>query len=94
MNIPRYWARVTGQAPVGFGKVYDLAVWGWSSEDRAGAERKAQERLAAFTQRVQQGLDLPRGYAYGDRPLRSIDALVQSAHGYAPMWPASDSNNV
>ena len=37
MNIPRYWARVKGQAPVGFGKVYDLAVWGWSSEGRAGA---------------------------------------------------------
>jgi hypothetical protein len=70
MNIPRYWVRVKGQVPIGSDKVYDLAAWGWSSEGRAGAERKAQERLAAFGQRVQQGLDLPRGYAYGNRPLR------------------------
>ena len=70
MNIPRYWFRAKGQIPIGSGKVYDLVAWGWSSEDRAGAERKAQERLAAFAQRVQQGFDLPRGYAYGDRPLR------------------------
>jgi hypothetical protein len=70
VNIPRYWFRAKGQVPTGFGKVYDLVAWGWSSEGRDGAERKAQERLAAFAQRVQQGLDLPRGYAYGDRPLR------------------------
>src|SRR5436305_10953114 len=82
MNIPRYWVRAKGQVPTGFGKVYDLVAWGWSSEGRDGAERKAQERLAAFAQRVQQGLDLPRGYAYGDRPLREeILREIQGSDG-------------
>ena len=72
MNIPRYWSHIKEQTPAGFGKVYDLIVWGWSSEGRAGAERKAQERLAAFAQRVREGFDLTRSrdYAYGERPLR------------------------
>jgi hypothetical protein len=61
VNIPRYWFRAKGQVPAGIGKIYDLVAWGWSSAGRDGAERKAaQERLAAFAQRVQQGL-LPHG---------------------------------
>lgn len=78
MNIPRYWFRATGQVPSTSGKAFNLVAWGWSSEGRDGAERKAQERLAAFAQRVQQGLDLPRGYAY-DRPLR--EEIVQELKG-------------
>ncbi|MFL6262751.1 MAG: hypothetical protein ACJ76Y_23880 [Thermoanaerobaculia bacterium] len=82
MNIPRYWFRAKGQAPTSSGKVYDLVAWGWSSEGRDGAERKARERLAAFAQRVQQGLEFPRGYAYGDRPLREeILREIQGSDG-------------
>jgi hypothetical protein len=79
MNIPRYWFRATGQVPTPSGRPFDLVAWGWSSEGRDGAERKAQERLAAFSQRVQQGMELPRGYAYGDRPLR--EEIVQEIQG-------------
>jgi hypothetical protein len=79
MNIPRYWFRATGQVPTPSGRPYDVVAWGWSSEGRDGAERKARERMAAFAQRVQQGMEIPRGYAYGDRPLR--EEIVQEIQG-------------
>jgi hypothetical protein len=71
MNIPLYWVRATGQVPGPGDRRFDLTAWGWSSVGRAEAEQKAHERLASLAQRVQQGLEFPRGYAYGgDRPLR------------------------
>ena len=71
MNIPLYWVRATAQVPGPSGRRFDLTAWGWSSAGRAEAEQKAHERLASLAQRVQQGLDFPRGYGYGgDRPLR------------------------
>src|ERR1700759_4870200 len=80
MEIPRYWVRATGQVPTSLDRpYYEIVAWGWSNEDRAGAERKAHERLAAFAQRVQQGLDLNRGYAYAGKPLR--EEIVQELKG-------------
>jgi hypothetical protein len=70
VNIPLYWVRATGQVPGPAGRRFDLTAWGWSSVGRAEAEQKAHERLASLAQRVQQGLEVPRGYGYGDRPLR------------------------
>jgi hypothetical protein len=80
MDIPRYWVRATGQVPTALDRpYYEIVAWGWSNEDRAGAEQKAHERLAAFAQRVQQGLDLNRGYAYAGKPLR--EEIVQELKG-------------
>jgi hypothetical protein len=72
MNIPRYWARATAEVRSrrAGARHLDLAAWGWSSTGRAEAEQRAQQRLASLVQRVEQGQELPRGYAYGDRPLR------------------------
>ncbi len=80
MNIPRYWYRATGQVPTALGRpYYDLVAWGWSERGPAGAQRTAHERLAAFAQRVQKGLDLNRGYAYAGKPLR--EEIVQELSG-------------
>ena len=70
MNIPRYWARAKKEVPNPEGLHFDLAAWGWSSENREEAERKADERLSSLIARVQQGFELDRRYAYGSRPLR------------------------
>lgn len=82
MNIPLYWVRATGQVPGPNGRRFDLTAWGWSSIGRAEAEQKAHERLASVAQRVQQGLEFPRGYGYGERPLREeILSEVQNREG-------------
>jgi hypothetical protein len=79
MNIPQYWVRATGQVPSRQGGYSDAVAWGWSSEGRAEAEQKAHERLSALAARIQAGLDFPRGYAYGVRPLR--EEIVQELRG-------------
>lgn len=70
MNIPRYWARAEGETPPGYEGAHRICVWGWSDESRVHADRHAQQRLTELLDRLHQGLELPRGYAYGDRPAR------------------------
>lgn len=67
MRIPRYWARTEGRTPANGRQVY---AWGWSDDSHREAARLAEQRLTDLLDRVQRGLDLPRGYAYGVRPLR------------------------
>ena len=55
MYIPRYWVRATGQVPTALDRpYYEIVAWGWSNEDRAGAEQKAHERLAGVGLRQSQ----------------------------------------
>lgn len=70
MNIPRFWVRARANVRGTRGRTLALAAWGWSSNNRADAESKAHERLGSLVARVEQGLELPRGYGYGQRPLR------------------------
>lgn len=70
MKIPHYWARAEGQTPPDYEGAHAVAVWGWSDESRADAERHAQQRLTEVLDRLHRGLGLPKGYAYGTRPLR------------------------
>jgi hypothetical protein len=70
MRIPRYWARAGGETPPDFDGERFVSVWGWSDESRQDAERNAQQRLTELLDKLRQGLGLPKGYAYGTRPLR------------------------
>lgn len=79
MNVPRYWSRATAEVPRERAGALSLTAWGWSSRDRAEADQLARERLAALVARVREGLELPRGYAYGQRPLR--EEIVEEIHG-------------
>ena len=47
-----------------------LSAWGFSQTSAVEAQAMARERLARMVERVRGGEELPRGYAYGDRPLR------------------------
>jgi hypothetical protein len=70
MKIPRFWIRRDGDVPHPDGRQLHLFAWGWSDTSASDAEARAAERFQSLEQRVSQGLDLPRGYAYGDRPVR------------------------
>lgn len=70
MRIPKFWIRREGDVPHPDGRALHLFAWGWSETSASDAEARAAERFRSLEQRVSQGLDLPRGYAYGDRPVR------------------------
>jgi hypothetical protein len=70
MNIPRYWARATAQVTSPGGDRLDLSAYGWSAAGQADAGQRAQERLARLVERVRRNEPLPRGYGYGERPMR------------------------
>jgi hypothetical protein len=70
MKIPKFWIRREGDVPHPDGRELHLFAWGWSETSPSDAEARAAERFRSLEQRVSQGLDLPRGYAYGDRPVR------------------------
>jgi hypothetical protein len=74
VKIPRYWRRADGEAPDG----RHLTAWGWSSEDPDEAQRVAHQRLTAMLDRLHRGEELPRGYAYGERPLR--EEILDEVH--------------
>lgn len=68
MHIPRAWARAEADAKHD-GRSFRISVWGWGDDDSA-ARVSAKERLARAMDRVRRGEPLPRGYGYGNRPLR------------------------
>lgn len=70
MKIPRFWIRREGDVSHPDGRSLHLFAWGWSETSPSDAEARAADRFRSLEQRVSQGLDLPRGYAYGDRPVR------------------------
>jgi hypothetical protein len=69
MNIPRFWASARQEADVA-GRSLPLRIWGWSNESVSAAQAKARERLARVLERIRRGEELPKGYAYADRPVR------------------------
>jgi hypothetical protein len=70
MRIPKYWTRREGDVNHPDGRSLRLFAWGWSETSNSDAEARAADRFRSLEQRVSQGLDLPRGYAYGERPVR------------------------
>lgn len=70
MEIPAYWVKASTEESPGSPLPSKYSAWGWSSRNRAAAEEHANRRLASFVARIEAGEKLPRGYAYGNRPLR------------------------
>jgi hypothetical protein len=69
VKIPRFWSAAEGEVEVrGSPRVF--RAFGWSEASPSEAQALARERLARVLDRVRRGEDLPRGYDYGDRPLR------------------------
>jgi len=69
MNIPKIWERERREVQ-GKSGILQLSAWGWSIDDRGEAKRRATEKLERMANRIREGLELPPGYAYGERPLR------------------------
>ncbi len=70
MKIPKYWIRREGDVRRPDGTPLRLFAWGWSDTSTSEAEGRAGDRFRSLQQRVSQGLEIPRGYAYGSRPVR------------------------
>jgi hypothetical protein len=70
MKIPKYWMRREGDVQRPDGTPLRLSAWGWSDTSTSEAEGRAGDRFRSLQQRVTQGLELPRGYGYGSRPMR------------------------
>ena len=70
MNIPSFWAKASTEVFPDSSQFSSISAWGWSSRDLPAASDHARKRLAALVARIEAGEDLPRGYLYGNRPLR------------------------
>jgi hypothetical protein len=70
MRIPKIWRRFEGDVQKPDGGELHVFAWGWSESSTSEADAKARERFQQMQQRVSQGLDLPKGYGYGSRPVR------------------------
>ena len=70
MKIPKYWTRREGDVQRPDGTRLRLFAWGWSGTSPREAEGRAGDRFRSLQQRVTQGLELPRRYGYGSRPVR------------------------
>jgi len=70
MHIPRFWRRFEGEVRKPDGARLRLFAWGWSESSERDADANARERFQNIEHRVWQGLDLPKGYGYGSRPVR------------------------
>jgi hypothetical protein len=70
MKIPKFWRRHEGDIRKPDGGGLHVFAWGWSETSASDAESRARERFRSMEQRVSQGLDLPKGYGYGSRPVR------------------------
>ena len=79
MKIPKYWAKSEGTVEKPDGEPLSLMAWGWSEDSVAAAAAHAKQRFGSLVDRVRQGLELPRGYAYGSRPLR--EQILEELHG-------------
>lgn len=84
MRIPRHWVRAEGQTPPDTNGPATVAVWGWSHESRADAERDARDRLTRVLDRLRQGAGFPDAYAYGSRALREEILEELRDRGEAP----------
>jgi hypothetical protein len=73
--VPRHWAKADGSVTGPRGKLYRLAIWGWSNESAADALVAARRRLAEVRTRLAKGEEGGK-YAYGSRPLR--EEIVRS----------------
>jgi hypothetical protein len=70
VRIPKFWTRQEGDVRRPDGSPIHLFAWGWSETSTGEAQMRARERFQSLQQRVAGGLELPRGYAYGSRPVR------------------------
>jgi hypothetical protein len=88
MKIPKFWRRHEGDIQKPDGGELHVFAWGWSESSAGDADAVARQRFQQMQQRVSSGLDLPKGYGYGSRPVReqilreiagaggSVDALL------------------
>src|SRR5689334_10326372 len=94
MKIPKFWRRVEGDVRKPDGGALHVFAWGWSESSAGEADARARERFQSMEQRVSNGLELPKGYDYGSRPVReqilrqiegrggAVDALLtRNAYG-------------
>ena len=70
MRIPRFWRRFDGDVRKPDGGQVHVSAWGWSESSEGDADESARERFREMQRQVSQGLELPRGYDYGSRPVR------------------------
>jgi len=70
MEIPQFWVRVQGEAETPDDAQRAMMAWGWSTIGVDQARVVAAERLQRLLDRVKQGAELPKHYAYGSRPMR------------------------
>lgn len=70
MKIARYWKRSVIKTTSSQGRPLEAVAWGWSSDDPAEAQSRADEAVQRSAQRIASGQSFPGSYGYPDRPAR------------------------
>ncbi len=69
MKIPKFWFKASTDCQTRENKKLHVQVWGWG-DDMEAARQEASSRLRRLVDRVRRGEPFPRGYGYGNHPLR------------------------
>ncbi len=61
------------------GKPITVTGWGWSADDPAEAQQRAEDAAQASTARIAAGQGFPGSYGYGDKPAR--EEIIEEING-------------
>src|SRR5690606_19188420 len=70
MKLARYWKRSRLTTALPNGKEMLATGWGWSVDDPAEAQSRADEAVRRSAERIASGQGFPDSYGYPDRPAR------------------------
>lgn len=70
MKIARFWKRSSINTTFPDGRPIEVMAWGWSADDPAEAQQRAEESSQRSAKRIVSGEPFPDSYGYGDRPAR------------------------
>lgn len=70
MKIARHWKRAEMQVQMPGGNPMVVTAWGWSADNIAEAQQRAEEAVQRSAARIAAGQGFPDSYSYSDRPQR------------------------
>lgn len=92
MKIARYWKRAGLVVTGADGRPKDAVAWGWSVDDPAEAQSRAEEAAQRLAARIAAGGPFPDSYGYPDRPAR--EEIIREIAGEDGSLGAAITRNI
>lgn len=92
MKFARHWKRANVKVTSANGRLMDAVAWGWSFDDPAEAQSRADEAAQRLAARIAAGGPFPDSYGYPDRPAR--EEIVREITGDDGSLSAAITRNI